>query len=197
MIKKLTIMMVLVTFSLSTYAKRDIEAWKQETTLENQFSVFKQNLNIWQDFMSFKEPQINQLFSAVKDSINILETRISNDQKTLVELNANIAKLNSSLSETQAKLDESLTREDSFSTLGIDVSKGSFATMMYSISGLLLLLSGILFFLYKQSNSVTNEAKEKFADLDLEFEEFKKSNLDRITKINRELHDCRMKTGTL
>lgn len=190
-------MMILITFSLSTYARRDAEAWKQETTLESQFSVFKQNLNIWQDFMSFKEPQINQLFSAIKDSINILETRIINDGKTLVELNANIAKLNSSLLETQSKLDESLTREDSFSTLGMAISKGSFATIMYSISGLLLVLSGVLFFLFKKSNSVTNEAKEKFTDLDIEFEEFKKSNLERITKINRELHDCRMKTGTL
>lgn len=190
-------MMILITFSLSTYARRDAAAWKKEPTLERQFSVFKQNLNVWQDFMSFKEPQIDQLFSAIKDSINILETRISNDGKTLAELNSTIAELNSKLSSTQSKLDESLTREDSFSTLGMDVSKGSFASIMYSISGLLLVLSGVLYFLYKQSHSVTNEAKEKFSDLDSEFEEFKKSNLERVTKLNRELHDCRMKSGTL
>ena len=99
-------MMLLVTFSLSTYAKRDIDAWKQETTLECQFSVFKENLNVWQDYMSFKEPQINQLFSAIKDSINILETKISTDKKTLSQLNANISELNSNLSETKSKLED-------------------------------------------------------------------------------------------
>ncbi|MCK5908240.1 MAG: hypothetical protein KAG37_11630 [Flavobacteriales bacterium] len=197
MIKRLTIIMLLITFSLSTYAKRDIEAWKQETTLKKQFSVFKQNLNVWQGFMSFKEPQINQLFSAVNDSISVLETRISTDGKTIVDLNSTVSSLNSKLAETQSKLDESLTREDSFSTLGIDVSKGSFASIMYSISALLLVLSGVLFFLFKQSHSITTEAKEKFTDLDSEFEEYKKSNLERVTKLNRELHDCRMKTGTL
>ena len=189
--------MLLITFSLSTYARKDPVAWKQETTLKKQFSVFKQNLNVWQGFMSFKEPQINQLFSAVNDTISNLESRISKDGKTLVELNSTINSLNSQLAETQAKLDESLTREDSFSTLGISISKGNFANIMYSISILLLVLSGVLFFLYKQSHVITNEAKEKFTDLDSEFEEYKKSNLERVTKLNRELHDCRMKTGTL
>ena len=190
-------MMLLITFSLSTYARRDPEAWKQEITLKKQFSVFKENLNVWQGFMSFKEPQINQLFSAVNDTISNLESRISKDGKTLVELNTTINTLNAKLAETQAKLDESLTREDSFSTLGISISKGNFASIMYSISILLLVLSGVLFFLYKQSHVITNEAKEKFTDLDSEFEEYKKSNLERVTKLNRELHDCRMKTGTL
>lgn len=197
MIKRLTIMVILITFSLSTYAKRDIEAWKKETKLEKQFSVFKSNLNIWQDYMSFKEYQINDLFSAVNDTIKNFESKIATDSKTIDDLNATISKLNSDLSNTQTKLDESLTREDSFSTLGIDISKGKFASVMYSISALLLILSGVLFFLYKQSHSVTKEAKEKFEDLDNEFEEYKKSNLERVTKLNRELHDCRMKTGTL
>ena len=197
MMKKITIIIMLITFSLSTYAKRDIQAWKQETTLKKQFSVFKQNLNVWQGFMSFKEPQLSQLFSAINDSISVLDARIVNDKKTLSELNSKINLLNSKLTETQSKLDESLTREDSFSTLGIDISKGSFAAIMYSISGFLLVLSGVFFFLFTQSNSITNQAKTKFTDLDEEFEDYKKSNLDRVTKLNRELHDCRMKSGTL
>jgi len=197
MIKRLTIIMLLITFSISTYAKRDPNAWKNEPTLEKQFSVFKKNLNVWQGFMSFKEPQINQLFSAVKDSISTLETKISENSSTITELNSTVASLNSKLEITQAKLDESLTREDSFSTLGIDISKGSFASIMYTITALLLLLSAVLFYLYKQSHVITNEAKDKFTDLDSEFEEYKKSNLERVTKLNRELHDCRMKSGTL
>jgi len=197
MIKRLTIMMLLITFSLSTYARRDIQAWKKEPTLEKQFSVFKANLNVWQNFMSFKEYQINDLFKAVNDTINNLENRISTDSRTINELNTTITDLNLKLTETQTKLSESLEREDSFSTLGIKVSKGSFASIMYSVTGLLLVLSAVLFFLFKQSHQITNEAKEKFTDLDSEFEEFKKSNLERVTKLNRELHDCRMKSGTL
>ena len=197
MIKKLTIMMILITFSLSTYARKDITAWKQETTLKKQFSVFKQNLTVWQDYMSFKEPQIDALFSAVNDTINILETRITKDAKTLLELNSTITKLNYSLTDTQSKLDESLAREDSFSTLGMQVSKESFGTIMYTFSALLLILSGVLFFLFNKSNSVTSDTKDKYSDLDDEFEEYKKNNLERVTKLNRELHDCRMKSGTL
>ena len=189
--------MLLMTFSLSTFARRNPDAWKQETTLKKQFSAFKANLNVWQGFMSFKEPQIDQLFSAVNDTISNLESKISTDAKTIQELNSSISSLNNKLADTQSKLDESLTREDSFSTLGISVSKGVFATIMYSIAFLLLILVGVLFYLFKQSHVITKEAKEKFSDLDAEFEEYKKSNLERVTKLNRALHDCRLKSGTL
>jgi peptidoglycan hydrolase CwlO-like protein len=197
MIKRLTVVILLMTFSLSTYAKRDINAWKKEVTLKKQFTVFKQNLNLWQGFMSFKEPQIDQLFSAVNDTISGLEAKIEGDKKKIETLNSSISTLNANLQETQSKLDESLTRQDSFSTFGIQISKSSFATIMYSVSILLLILAGVLFFLYNQSHQITKEAKEKFEDLYDEFEEYKKNNLERVTKLNRELHDCRMKSGTL
>ncbi len=189
--------MLLITFSLSTFARRNPDAWKQETTLKKQFSAFKANLNVWQEFMSFKEPQIDQLFSAVNDTISNLESKISTDARTIQELNSTINSLNNKLADTQSKLDESLTREDSFSTLGINVSKGAFATIMYSITFLLLVLVGVLFYLFKQSHVITKEAKEKFSDLDAEFDEYKKSNLERVTKLNRDLHECRLKSGTL
>ena len=197
MVKKITLVAILITFSLSTYAKKDINAWKKETTLEQQFSVFKKNLNLWDGFMFFKEPQINELFRAVNDTISNLESTIINNEKNISSLESTITGLNNNLSSTQNKLDESLTREDSFSTMGIQISKGNFAIIMYAISIILLIIVGVLFFLYKQSHLITKEAKGKFEDLDKEFDQHKKNNLERFTKLNRELHDARMKLGTL
>lgn len=195
--KKLILIFVISVFTLNAYAKKDIGAWKKESKLETQFSVFKQNLNLWDGYLFFKPYQIDELFSAVNDTISNLETNISEKSVKINELENTISGLQSDLSSTQLNLDESLKREDSFSTLGIEISKGSFATIMYTITLLLIIGVGILFFLFKQSHAITKEAKEKFEDLDKEFDVHKKNNLERFTKLNRELHDAKMKLGEL
>ena len=197
MTKKIIISILLISFSFSAFAKKDIDAWKKETKLENQFSVFKKNLNLWDGYLFFRENQINQLFKAVGDSIVNLESTIISNRSNIGELNGTIVTLNESLSTTQSKLDESLSREDSFSTMGIQISKNNYSVIMYSITIVLLLILAILFFLYKNSHSVTTEAKNKFIDLEKEFDVHKKNTLERVTKLNRELHDARMKAGIL
>lgn len=195
--KKMILLFAISAFTLNAYAKKDIGAWKKETKLESQFSVFKANLNLWDGYLFFKPYQIDELFKAVNDTIGNLESNISSKQIKITELESNITGLKTDLTSTQGKLDDSLKREDSFSTLGLSVSKGSFATIMYFLTILLLIGVGVLFFLYKQSHKITNEAKEKFEDLDKEFDLHKKNNLERFTKLNRELHDAKMKLGEL
>jgi len=195
--KKFILIFTISFLAVNAYAKKDIGAWKKEDKLEKQFSVFKQNLNLWDGYLFFKPFQIDELFSAVNDTISNLEVNISEKQTKITELESNIVNLNTSLTSTQTKLDDSLKREDSFNTLGIDISKGSFATMMYALTLLLVIGVGVLFFLFKQSHKITKEAKEKFEDLDKEFDMHKKNNLERFTKLNRELHDAKMKLGEL
>ncbi|MCK5781059.1 MAG: hypothetical protein KAH10_00575 [Flavobacteriales bacterium] len=196
--KKLVILSVLmIMMSFSAFAAKDINAWKNEVKVERQFSVFKKNLNLWNGYLSFKEFQINDFYKALSDTINNLETTIDTDRTTISSLKSTITSLNGELSSTQSKLDESLTREESFSTLGIQVSKTNFATIMYSIAIVLLVLVGIFLFLYKQSQQITREAKSKLYDLEKEFDQHKKNNLEKCTKLNRELHDCKMKKDLL
>ena len=195
--KKVIILSMVMMMSFSAFAKKDINAWKKETTTDKQFSVFKKNLNFWSGSLFFKEHQINEFYKALNDTINGLETKISTDKSTISELKLTISSLNQDLENTQTKLDESLTREDSFSTLGFQVSKASFATIMYAIAIILLVLVGIFVFLYKQSHQITRDAKNKFDDLEKEFDQHKKNNLEKCTKLNRELHDCKMKKGIL
>ncbi|MEN8136899.1 MAG: hypothetical protein ABFR62_00515 [Bacteroidota bacterium] len=189
--------LIMMTLSISAFAKKDINAWKKEVKIEEQFSVFKKNLNLWDGYLFFKEYQINEFYKALNDTISNLENTIVSDRETISNLETTITSLNADLKSTQGNLDESLTREDSFSTMGLQISKGSFATIMYVTAIVLLILVGVFFFLYKQSYQITREAKDKFEDLEKEFDAHKKNNLERFTKLNRELHDAKMKLGKL
>lgn len=75
------------------------------------------------------------------------------------------------------------------SLLGAQMSKTSYNVLMWAIiAGLLALL---LFFIYKfkNSNAVTKNAKHALAEIEEEFEEHRKTALDREQKVRRQLQD--------
>jgi peptidoglycan hydrolase CwlO-like protein len=195
--EKVLVFILMLVFTTSTYAKKDPEAWKSEKNLTDQFSVFKKNLNFWDGYIFFKEYQIDDMFKAVTDTVQNLEGVIQQNRAKINSLNTEISSLNSKVEQTQKSLDESLGREDSFTTMGIQLSKGTFSIVMYSISGILLLVVLVLLFFFNQNNIETKESKDKFEDLYKEFESYKKNNLERVTKLNKDLHDAKMKLGEL
>ncbi|MCK5823892.1 MAG: hypothetical protein KAG96_00625 [Ichthyobacteriaceae bacterium] len=195
--KKIFVLGLLVLISHTTFAVDDARAWKKESTLDKQFNVFKSNLNSWKGFLSVKEPQLNEFYKVVGDSISKLEGVVSKTNVENAKLKSTIDGLNENLSSTKTKLDESLLLEDSFSTMGISLLKDTFASVMYFIALALLLTVGVLFYLFKKSHRITKDAKEKYVDLEKEFDAHKKNNLERYTKLNRELHDAKMKLGAL
>lgn len=148
---KTIILSLLIIFSLESFAKKDIEVWKQEKTLKSQFQVFKENLNFWNEYYSFKEYQFNDLYKAVSDSVSNLQNTISENRNQISSLNLQISNLEKGITDTKEKLDQSLEREDSFVAFGLAISKTTFAIIMYSITGILF---GALIFLLIMFNKI-------------------------------------------
>lgn len=191
--KRFTVLLILmVSVSLISFAKKDIDAWKSANNLEEQFTVFKENLNFWNGSYFLKELQLNQFYSALRDSIAVYEKQVTKSMDQVKELRD---ELNSKIKETQeiqSKLDRSLQLENSISVFGVDVNKSVYSTSMYLLIIGVLLVAGLLFLLYKRSNRITLNTKKDYEDLKEEFEIHKKNALDRYVKINTELTKARM-----
>jgi len=168
-------------------AKKDAEAWKVERNLESQFSIFKENSSHWDGYLMTKEPQINELHSAILDSVKILESTIKVAHTEVSKLNAEIVKLKSQLAETQTNLESSLLKENGLISLGISFNKSSFPTLMYSIIILLLVLTGAAILLFLRSNAVTKETESRYQELANELEIQRNRAMDRESKLRREL----------
>lgn len=191
--KKVTLLLILLfSFSFIIFAKKDINAWKNASNLEEQFTVFKENLNFWNGSYFMKENQINEFYGALRDSIGVYEKQVISSEKKAKQSQE---ELNAKIEETkaiQAKLDRSLELENSISLFGVDVNKTVYSTSMYLLILGVLLVAGLLFLLYKRSNKITAKTKRDFEDLKEEFETHKKNALDRYVKINNELTRARM-----
>ena len=112
------------------------------------------------------------------------------DTKAVVESQANeIESLKTSLSNTQSTLNDTNEEKDSISLFGAQMSKASYKVLMWCIiAGLACLL---LFFIYKfkNSNSLTRDAKHKLEEVEAEYEEHRRTALEREQKVRRQLQD--------
>lgn len=191
--KKITVLLILLgSLSLNSFAEKDVNLWKSQKNLEQQFTVFKNNLNYWNGSYFLNEQQLNQFYSALRDSIAVYEKQVteSNNQANAMrdELNARIKETE----EIQSKLKRSKELENSISVFGIDVNKSVYSTSMYVLIIVVLLICALLFLLYKRSNKITVNTKKDYQELKEEFEIHKKNALDRYVKINTELTRARM-----
>jgi len=196
--KKFTALLtILISMSVITFAKKDINAWKGEKNLDQQYIVFKQNLNFWNGSLFLKEPQIDQFYNAITDSIVLLDREIQANEKQVMSLQNELNTKNTQINETQVKLDESIKRVNSISVFGLNINKSAYTFFMYMLTLGLAVLSGFVFLLFKRSNKITINIKKEYNELKEEFEVHKKSSRDRYTKINTELHNARMKLNKL
>ncbi|MCY1719818.1 hypothetical protein OU798_05660 [Prolixibacteraceae bacterium Z1-6] len=186
-----TILLMFVSF-VSFAQKKDINAWKSEKNLEQQFEVFKQNVNFWNGSYFMKPAQLDELYKAITDSIELLEKAAKDDRAEIADLKQELSTNKSQTGELQTQLDESIKNQNSIKVLGMQINKDVYSFTMYTFILGVLVLAGIVFMMFKRSNTVTVRTKKEYQELKDEFEAHKKNSLDRYTKMNMELHKTRM-----
>ena len=132
---------------------------------------------------------LNKLRQNVLDTLKEANENKASLKATITSHESTIAGLNKQLEDTQGSLEAVTEEKDSISLLGAMVSKSTYNFILWTvIAGLLLLL---LLFIYKfrNSNFLTQEAKTKLADLEIEYENHRRRALEREQKISRQLQD--------
>lgn len=184
---------LMVSLSAATFGQKDINAWKSEPNIEQQYEVFKENVNFWDGKYFMTPPQLDAFFNALSDSIATLENEVEDRASEINELESELDSNNQQLSNMQTQLDESIENRNAIDFMGQNVDKNVFTLTMSMIILALLAFVGVVFILYKRSNKVTTRTKKDYDELKQEYETHKKNALERYTKINTELHHTRMK----
>ncbi|MCK3684625.1 hypothetical protein [Maribellus sp. YY47] len=188
----LFVCILLFSLSFNTLAIKDVNAWKQEKSLEQQFQVFKENLNFWSGNYFMSPAQLDQFYGAMTDTIAKLQQQVSSGLAKINQQKQELAAKQATVDETQLKLDESIRNQNSISVLGARINKAVYSTTMYLFIAGVLVLAGVMYMMFQRSHKVTRQTKKEYDELKAEYEEHKKVSLDRYTKINMELHKTRL-----
>lgn len=163
-------------------------------TIESQFEyIFRKSGNFkgtnGQPYEAVKTAWLLKLRNHVKDSLNEIRKDLSETQKVVKTQANEITQLKSNLSKTQTDLDTTNSEKDSMSLFGMQMSKTGYNTLLWSIIGGLLALLLLFIYKFKNSNAVTRQAKKSLSEIEDEFDEHRKTALEREQKVRRQLQD--------
>ena len=189
---------LLLFFAITAVSAQETQNTEQPAepkvnTISQQFEDLLENSNNYQEYKVVKQNALAKLKSNAADSINYLKGHIVNLQNEIQTQDSKISELNKSLEDTQSTLDKTREEKDSIFFLGIPMSKGGYMGMMWGIVAVLALALVFFIFKFKGSNAHTQEARQKLADTEHEYEEYRKKALEKEQKMGRLLQDERNK----
>ncbi|WP_369048437.1 hypothetical protein [Tenacibaculum sp. UWU-22] len=158
-------------------------------TIEGQFQKLYKKSGSYQIYKVIKKDLFLTLQKNVLDSISAIESDAVLKQKTINKQQETITSLKSEISKLNESLTTSMTKENSISLLGLQLSKAAYNTILWGIISLLLF--GLILFIYRFNNSnyLTKQAKKSLTEVELELEQHRKKSLEKEQKLRRKLQD--------
>lgn len=162
-------------------------------TIDQQFDELIQESNNYKQYEVVQKSRLVTLQNNTQTIIDGLKKEISSSNNHIKELQKEIDKINTTLAKTTKKLEETNKSKQEIAFLGLPTNKTTYKVIMWGI--VLILLVGLILFIYKFKNShvVTNEAEKDLQDIREEFDEYRKSALEKQQKMGRMLQDERNK----
>jgi len=181
--------LTLSSFSQTNATQEEDKLSLNSGSIDNQFEFVIRRSNSWQDYKTVKKTWLYTLKAHTLDSLKAVHKDLVDTQLVVKNQAKEIADLKLNLSNTQTDLEKTNTEKNNMALFGLQMSKSSYNVLMWSIIG--GLLAFLLFFIYKfnNSNAITRAAKKSLAETEEEFEEHRKTALEREQKVRRQLQD--------
>ncbi|MCG8182837.1 hypothetical protein [Tenacibaculum piscium] len=189
--KTLRIILLIIITQQVTAQKRlsKIQIDSLPNTIENQFIKAYRLSNNWQEYKLIKRTHFISFQKNILDSVTAIKKDVLAKQLQLEAQLKNENVLKNEINTLKNDLSLSVEKENGIAIFGFLIDKSLYNTILWSIiSGLLI---GLAFFIYKfsSSNAITRETKNLLVGVEDEFEQYKRSSIDKEQKLRRQLQD--------
>lgn len=158
-------------------------------TIEDQFDYLIDNSNNYKDKKIVRHIWLTDLKRSVNDSLNALKSEIHEANQQIIAKDDQINQLTTSLQESNTNVAQLNMEKDSILFFGILISKPLYNTILWTIITVLLAALVLYIIRFNRSNSITQDSKDKFNELEREYEGFRQRSLEREQQIRRKLQD--------
>ncbi|SFU45682.1 hypothetical protein SAMN05216480_10457 [Pustulibacterium marinum] len=158
-------------------------------SIAEQFEFVMEDSNQYGANMVVKKYYLTTLKAHILDSLNAVEKALAATEDKVGDQQTEIANLQENLKTTQATLDQTNLEKDSMSFFGILTSKGTYNAILCSVIGILVVLLVVFVYKFKNSNVITKDAQKALAETEEEYENHRRTALEREQKVRRQLQD--------
>jgi len=164
------------------------------STINNQFEyVLKKSGNFrgtsGQMYEAVKRSMLITLQAHTNDSLKTIRKDLADTQAIVNTQSKEITNLKANLTNTQSNLDNTNQEKNNMALFGMQMSKTSYNVLMWSIIAGLFALLLLFIYKFKNSNTITRAANTSLSETQEEFEEHRKTALEREQKVRRQLQD--------
>tara|TARA_R110002073_G_scaffold40547_1_gene114804 strand:+ start:11659 stop:12282 length:624 start_codon:yes stop_codon:yes gene_type:complete len=189
-VKVILSLSILLAFSLGVTAQtEEVKPSLNAGSIDSQFDYLYKKSPKWEDYRSVKTNLLFKFKANVSDSLKLGRTKLKEANATILTQKNEIETLKADLSKTNDNLSSVTEEKDKISLLGIPLSKTGYNTILWSIIAALTAFLVLFIGRFKQSNTVTVEAKKTKSEIEEEFENYRQRSIEREQKLRRELQD--------
>lgn len=170
---------------------------EQPKTIVDEFDQIIDDGGNYQEYKVIKKVALGDFKNKLKKSKDNFESEISSLEQEIDNQNKEIKDLKAQLLSTQNALAETEEEKDSMQLFGNNLNKSKFQTIVFGIIGLLILILIIIAIKFKANIASTHQARETLERTEKDFEEYKRSALEKQQKLGRELQDEKNKLSKL
>ncbi len=175
--------LLLFTVILLCFSVHIVEA----KSIEDQFDELKESSETFKEYKVIKIKTLNDFWKSVLDSINVKEAAIAKLQSENSVNKTNIDQLKANMEVRDAAIEELQYATSHINVLGVEFGKTFYQILNFTIISILLVFCGILIVSLKERRNIAKTKISAFEKLELKFEEYKRSSLDKQMKLRREL----------
>ena len=163
----------------------------QETPLDEgnipeQFDYAIEESSIYEEYRVVPIAWLNKLKSNMVDSLEDFNAQIEEREGRIDSLNEEIEALNQEVEKMQEERDQAINSKNSVTFLGNEIPKKRYNSIMWGLVAVLAAAVLIIFFLFKRSQIVTRQTRERHEELEQEFDAHKKRALEKEKTMARQ-----------
>ncbi|MCI0523133.1 MAG: hypothetical protein L0Y37_05705 [Bacteroidales bacterium] len=144
-------------------------------TIEEQIKYLEDKTRIYENYRAIREDMFQKINRNIVDSIRAEKGRITELRTLTSDLNDETDSLNVLLDKTRVDLEEATTTKNSLSVLGIELNKGVYNTIMWTVIGGLAILLALGFLVFKRNLVVLRKTEKDLKELKDEFAAYRQT----------------------
>lgn len=199
-LKSFLLAIVTFSFSLIAQSQNNEEAIVKSLpskNIEGKLNNLMDKASNFQEYKVIKKDLLSDFQNSFASFINNAQTKYSSLYSNLEQKETTIQSLNKELNSVKLQNSELSTVVDSVSLFGLNLKKGTYNLLMWSLVIGLGFVTSFFVYRFKRANEITKNSKDILADIEDEYQAFKQNAIEREQKLRRQLHDEIKKTRKL
>ncbi|MEP1086407.1 hypothetical protein [Algoriphagus sp.] len=188
------ILIFLFSFSFGTIAQDSTEQKEslESGTIDSQFEYIYNSSNNFQEYKVVLRTNLDKLKSNILDSMRTMRAEVGDLKLLIMSEKDSIKNLKDFLATAEAEKQAAIAEKENFSFLGMGIQKSVYSSLMWILVAVLAGALAIFAFQYVSSFKKIRKAEKELVEVQEEFDNHRKTMLERERKLKRELVDAQL-----